>query len=91
MSFIKTFIFVAVTVILILPFIAVTALRILLRKYSFKASVSGPFSFQSIMIRLPVKMNLQLIVRVQKLSLSFHLPKSFNEIFSVQGPPSPWF
>lgn len=64
MSFLKTLASVAITVIVILPFIAVTALRILLRKYSFKASVGGPVSFHSIVMRLPVKMNLQLVVRI---------------------------
>jgi len=83
MSFIKTLLCVAVAAIFILPFIIVTTLRILLRKYSFRASVSGPFSFHSIMMRFPVKMNLQLVIRLQRLSLSLNLPKSFSEIFIV--------
>lgn len=91
MSVFQSLLLVTAVIFLVLPFIAVAALRILLRKYSFKASVSGPLSFHSIILRLPVKMNLQVILRIQNLSLSFKLPKSFNEIFSVQGPPTSWF
>ena len=91
MSILWTSLFVLVVLVLVVPFIAVTVLRILMRKFSFKASVAGPLSFHSIVFRLPVKMNLQLLIRIQNVSLSFHIPKSFNEIFGVQGPFFPWF
>ena len=90
MSILWTLLFFVVVLVLVVPFIAVTVLRILMRKFSFKASVAGPKSFHSIVFRLPIKMNLQLVIRIQNVSLNFHMPKSLNEVFGVQGPSFPW-
>lgn len=55
---IKYLLFTLMVIILIVPFVVVAILRIILRKYSFKAHVGGLLSFHSIMMRIPVKMNL---------------------------------
>ena len=49
----------------VLPKVCVFVLCVVLRKFSFYASVGGPLTLNEIMLRIPLKMNLAILIRVE--------------------------
>ena len=55
----------------IIPYSLVVLLRFLLWKFSFTAGVKGFFSFGDIMLRIPLKLDFSILIRIKSLSLGF--------------------
>ena len=53
----------------IVPKTIVVVLRIVLRKFSFYASVGGPLTLNEVMLRIPLKMNLAILIRVEQIRI----------------------
>lgn len=47
------------------PKAIVFVLCVVLRKFSFYASVGGPLTLNEIMLRIPLKMNMAILIRVE--------------------------
>jgi hypothetical protein len=73
-------VWISLLIILVAPFVAATALRILLRKNGFRASVGGPKTFTRICFKYQIKMNLQVLVNIDSVSLKFRIPNSCSEL-----------
>ena len=61
----------------LVPKLIVVCLSIFLRKFSFYASVGGPLTLNSIMLRIPLKMNFAILIRVEQVKIQLGLP-GFN-------------
>lgn len=61
----------------LLPKLIVFFLCIFLRKFSFYASVGGPLTLNDIMLRIPLKMNFAILIRVEQVKIKLGLP-GFN-------------
>ena len=58
----------------IVPWSIVCVLRIFLRKFSFYASVGGPLTLNNLMIRIPLKMNFAILIRLEQITIKIGLP-----------------
>ena len=61
----------------LVPKVIVVCLCIFLRKFSFYASVGGPLTLNDIMLRIPIKMNLAILIRVEQVKIQLGMP-GFN-------------
>ena len=59
----------------IVPKLIVFCLCIILRKFSFYASVGGPLTLNNLMLRVPLKMNyFTLLIRVEQIQIKLGWP-----------------
>ena len=49
----------------IVPKTIIFVLCIVLRKFSFYASVGGPLTLNGVMLRIPLKMNFSILIRIE--------------------------
>ena len=60
-----------ISLISLIPYTIVVLLKFFLWKYSFTARVNGFCSLSEIMVRVPIQLNLSVLVRIERLSFSF--------------------
>ena len=68
-----------------IPWIITFGLRFVLWRYHFKATVGGPFTYEKITLRLPIKMNCYILFQIDQICLK---PSLFNWIFPSQETDS---
>jgi len=79
MSFLFYTLVAILTFLVVLPVALVYGLRLILRRNQFSAGVAGPLTFTNLMLRVPIKMNLQVIVRIDTLQLKLSLPSKLAD------------
>ena len=72
----------------IVPKLIVFCLCIILRKFSFYASVGGPLTLNNMMLRIPLKMNFALLIRVEQIQIKIGWPslglfQSSDKLFRI--------
>ena len=58
----------------IVPKTIIGILCFVLRKFSFYASVGGPKTLNDVMLRIPLKVNFAILIRVDQIQLQLGLP-----------------
>lgn len=58
----------------IVPKMIIFVLCIVLRKHSFYASIGGPLTLNNVMLRLPIKMNFTILIRLEQFQIKFGRP-----------------
>jgi hypothetical protein len=86
MHTLQTLLLVMVVCVLVLPYIAVAALRIIFRQSGFRANVGGPKSLTRICFFYQLKLNLKVQVTIDSLRIQIQIPTSLKDFFNTQGP-----
>lgn len=77
-----TSILILISLISVIPYTIVILLKFFLWKFSFTARVNGFFTFSEIMLRVPLHLNFSVLIRIERLSLSFSLTSRMLKIFT---------
>lgn len=67
----------------IVPKLVVFALCFVLRKFSFYASVGGPKTLNNLILRIPLKMNWAILIRVEQISIQFGIFPTSDKLIGI--------
>jgi len=67
----------------IVPKLIIFVLCIVLRKFSFYASVGGPLTLNGVMLRIPLKKNFSILIRIEQIRIQISMP-SFLGLYQSQ-------
>ena len=74
MDWLLTIVIIVVACLYIVPKLIVFGLCIVLRKLNFYASVGGPLTLNNVMLRIPIKMNFAILIRVEQINIKLGVP-----------------